>query len=236
MQDRDEELYEQISGGWVREVRSNVTLPAGESSLAVEGVMSTSLPSWKGFPQPAGGFPLPLDNGCFARQYVPSILAHWMPQCVYRRYVVPACARAVVCVDELACEPQPMTARAATTEAIWRVVIRSHYGSENGSSRGGWLWRRMPVTWGATDLRRSRGAVRSAAGRAERVPRYQREMPAAAGKRNRGSFGSCQERGVATRSRLPSGSSRWHSRPARPSSSTGTLNSFDTASMSSTYR
>lgn len=77
-----EELYEQISGGCLREVRSNVTLPAGESNLAVLGLMNTSVPSSKGLPQPAGGFPLPSDNGCFARQNMPSILAHSMPQCV----------------------------------------------------------------------------------------------------------------------------------------------------------
>jgi hypothetical protein len=77
-----EELYEQISGGCLREVRLNVTLPAGESNLAVVGLMNTSVPRWKGLPQPTGGFPLPSDNGCLARQNVPSILAQWMPQCV----------------------------------------------------------------------------------------------------------------------------------------------------------
>ena len=43
-----------------------------------------------------------------------------------------------------------------------------------------------------------------------------------------------QERRVATRSRFPSGSSRSHSRPARPSSSTGIPNSCETTSMSLT--
>jgi hypothetical protein len=76
------ELYRQISGGHLREVRSNVTVPADESNLAVVGPVSTSVPSWKGLPQPAGGFPLPSESGCFARQNVPSILAHSMPQCV----------------------------------------------------------------------------------------------------------------------------------------------------------
>ena len=66
----------------MRDVRSNVTLPAGESNLAVVGLMTVSVPCWEGFPQPAGGFPLPSDNGCFARQNVPLILAHSMPQCV----------------------------------------------------------------------------------------------------------------------------------------------------------
>jgi len=78
----EEELYEQISGGCLSEVRSNVTLPAGESNLALVGLTNTSVPSREGLPQPAGGFPLPSDNGCFARQNVPSILAHSMPQCV----------------------------------------------------------------------------------------------------------------------------------------------------------
>jgi hypothetical protein len=40
------DLYEQIRGGRLREVYSNVTVPAGESNLAVVGPMSTSLPSW----------------------------------------------------------------------------------------------------------------------------------------------------------------------------------------------
>jgi hypothetical protein len=78
----EEELYEQISGGCLREVHSNLTVPTGESNLAIVGLMDTSVPSWKGLPQPAGGFPLPSDIGCFARQNVPSILAHSMPQCV----------------------------------------------------------------------------------------------------------------------------------------------------------
>ncbi|MFL5863841.1 MAG: hypothetical protein ACJ780_24220 [Solirubrobacteraceae bacterium] len=75
-------LYEQITGGCVRVVRPNVTLPAVESNLAVLGPMNNSVPFWKGLPQPAGGFPLPSDNGCLARHNVPSILAHLMPQCV----------------------------------------------------------------------------------------------------------------------------------------------------------
>jgi hypothetical protein len=45
-----------------------------------------------------------------------------------------------------------------------------------------------------------------------------------------------QERGVAIRSLLPSGSSRSTSRPARPSSSTGIPNSAQTTSMSLTFR
>jgi hypothetical protein len=77
-----ETLYEQTSGGCVREVRSNVTLPARESNLAVAGPVNLSLPSWKGLPQPAGGLPLPSDKGWCARQKVPSIFAHSMPQCV----------------------------------------------------------------------------------------------------------------------------------------------------------
>ena len=43
-----------------------------------------------------------------------------------------------------------------------------------------------------------------------------------------------QERRLATRNLLPSGSAKSHSRPARPSSSIGMPNSVDTASMSST--
>jgi len=38
--------YEQIRSGRLREVRSNVTVPAGESNLAVVGPVSASLPSW----------------------------------------------------------------------------------------------------------------------------------------------------------------------------------------------
>lgn len=76
------QFYEQISGGCLREVRPNVTLPVGDSNLAVVGLVRMSVPSWKGLPQPAGGFPLPSDNGCFARQNVPSIFAHSIPQCV----------------------------------------------------------------------------------------------------------------------------------------------------------
>jgi hypothetical protein len=74
--------YEQIIGGCLCDVRWKVTLPAGESNLAVVGLISASRPFWYGFPQPAGGFPLPSDNGRIARQNVPSILAHSMPQCV----------------------------------------------------------------------------------------------------------------------------------------------------------
>ena len=41
-----QELYEQIRGGRLREVRSNVTVPAGESNLAVVGPINASLPGW----------------------------------------------------------------------------------------------------------------------------------------------------------------------------------------------
>jgi hypothetical protein len=75
-------VYAQIWGGCLPEVRSNVTLPAGESNRAVVGPMNVSVPSWEGFPHPAGGFPLPSDSGCFARQNLPLILAQSMPQCV----------------------------------------------------------------------------------------------------------------------------------------------------------
>ena len=37
--------YEQIWGGCLREVRSNVTLPAGESNWAVVGLTNVSVPS-----------------------------------------------------------------------------------------------------------------------------------------------------------------------------------------------
>ncbi len=75
-------VYAQIIGGREREVRLKVTLPAGESNLAVVGLVNVSVPAWSGLPQPAGGFPLPSDSGCFARQKVPLMLAHLMPQCV----------------------------------------------------------------------------------------------------------------------------------------------------------
>jgi hypothetical protein len=79
------DLYEQVRGGRLRGVRSNVTLPAEESNLAVVGLVKTSVPSWKGLPHPLGGFPLPSDSGCFARQNVSLIFAHLMPQCVKSR-------------------------------------------------------------------------------------------------------------------------------------------------------
>lgn len=40
----EERLYEQITGGCLREVYSNVTLPAGESNLAVEELVNESVP------------------------------------------------------------------------------------------------------------------------------------------------------------------------------------------------
>ena len=63
-------------------MRLNLTLPAGELNSAVVWLRKLSVPSWNGLPQPGGGFPLPSDKGCVARQKVPLILAHSMPQCV----------------------------------------------------------------------------------------------------------------------------------------------------------
>ncbi len=74
--------YEQICGGCLREVRLNVATPAGESNLALLALRKVSVPSWKGLPQPEGGFPLPSDSGFAVCQNVPLILAHWIPQCV----------------------------------------------------------------------------------------------------------------------------------------------------------
>ena len=79
---RTAEVYEQITGGRVRLVRRNVTLPAVQLNSAVETLVRVSVPSWNGLPHPCGGFPLPSDNVRFARQYVPYMLAHSMPQCV----------------------------------------------------------------------------------------------------------------------------------------------------------
>ena len=101
--------YEQITGGRLREVRLNVTLPTGESNLAVVGLMSTSVTCWTGLPQPAGGFPLPSDSGSVARQNDPSISAHSMPQCVYGRCDRPECGCATGSVVEsiVTRNPQP---------------------------------------------------------------------------------------------------------------------------------
>jgi hypothetical protein len=63
-------------------VRSKVTLPAVELNLAVVRLSMVSVPAWMGLSQPRGGFPSPSDSGCLARQNVPSIRAHSMPQCV----------------------------------------------------------------------------------------------------------------------------------------------------------
>ena len=43
---RHQRLYEQSRGGWRRELRLKVTLPAEESNLAVRGARMTSLPCW----------------------------------------------------------------------------------------------------------------------------------------------------------------------------------------------
>ena len=43
---RHQRLYEQSRGGWRREVRLKVTLPAEESNLADRGARLTSLPCW----------------------------------------------------------------------------------------------------------------------------------------------------------------------------------------------
>ncbi len=78
----DGDCYAQRNGGCFRSVRLNVTFPAGESNWAVVRLVKVSVPCWEGLPQPGGGFPLPSDKGRVARQNVPSIFAHSMPQCV----------------------------------------------------------------------------------------------------------------------------------------------------------
>jgi hypothetical protein len=75
-----------MKGGSDRAVRTNVTLPAVDVKRALERVRYLSVPAWYGLPQPGGGFPLPSDSGRLACQNVPSILAHSIPQCVYKRY------------------------------------------------------------------------------------------------------------------------------------------------------
>lgn len=86
-----------------------------------------SVPSWEGLPQPRGGFPLPSDSGCVARQNVPSILAHSMPQCVYSWYGLP---RSTVC------EPQPGTTAANVSTNAPPILIRPHYDGGTLSSTG----------------------------------------------------------------------------------------------------
>jgi hypothetical protein len=74
--------YEQMNGGRVRSVRSKITVPAADVNRAVFALVKVMVPGSNGFPQPAGGLPLPSDSGCVAFQKVPSIFAHLMPQCV----------------------------------------------------------------------------------------------------------------------------------------------------------
>ncbi len=55
--------YEQTTGGRVREVRSNTTVPALEVNRAERRLIKSSVPFWYGFPQPGGGFRLPSESG-----------------------------------------------------------------------------------------------------------------------------------------------------------------------------
>jgi hypothetical protein len=71
-----------MTGRCVRDVRRNTTVPTGEVKRAEVRLIKSRLPSWNGFPQLGGGFPLPSESGWVARQNVPSILAHSIPQCV----------------------------------------------------------------------------------------------------------------------------------------------------------
>jgi hypothetical protein len=107
-----------MTGGRVRSVRLNVTLPAGDLNSAVVRLVKVRVPSWNGLPQPGGGFPLPSDNGCVARQKTPSILAHSMPQCVYRPYDWPRC---------VTFESQPATRTTNDSTSPARILIHPHY-------------------------------------------------------------------------------------------------------------
>ena len=96
---------------------------------------------------------------------------------------------------------------------------------------------RVQPRGGARARRARSGRERGAAGRLSparrREPEPRRADAGAPRRARRPRVAASYERRVATRSLLPSGSSKSHSRPARPSSSTGTPNSFETASMSS---
>lgn len=88
-----------------------------------------SVPAWKGLPQPAGGFPLPSDSGLSARQNAPRILAHLIPQCVYRRYEVPCSA--AIAIDGItanrATELTPATPIVSTKKSRTRDLIACRY-------------------------------------------------------------------------------------------------------------
>jgi hypothetical protein len=120
-----------MTGGSVRTVRLNVTLPAGEVNMAIVRLVNVSLPTWNGFPQPGGGFPLLCDNGLVARQKTPSILAHLMPQCVYSRYGRPRSTSRATRRDAVACEPQPKAANTTTSTSKPRTFIRQHYARDS---------------------------------------------------------------------------------------------------------
>jgi hypothetical protein len=71
-----------MNGGCLRPVRLNVTLPAADLNSAAVALLNVNLPRWYGLPQPCGGLPLPSDSGGVARQNVPRIRAHSIPQWV----------------------------------------------------------------------------------------------------------------------------------------------------------
>lgn len=120
--------YEHVVGGRVREVRLNITLPAVELNVAVDGLAKVSVPAWKGFPQPGGGFPFPSDSILVERQKVPRIFAHSIPQCVYSSYGFPACeligVALAVALAGIELEPQP--ANATVKPKIRRAPSRIH--------------------------------------------------------------------------------------------------------------
>ncbi len=134
-----------MNGGSFLPVRLNVTMPAAERNSAVVRLVNVSVPCWNGSPQPRGGFPAPSDAGFVARQNVPSILAHAIPQCVYSWYGLlraPAIADRPVVTPEpdvvIDADPQPAPAFARATNTRAPILIRPHYagGREPSHERG----------------------------------------------------------------------------------------------------
>jgi hypothetical protein len=113
-----------MTGGRVREVRSNTTVPALEVNRAERRLIKSSVPFWYGFPQPEGGFPSPSESRWVARQKVPSILAHSIPQCVKSWYGLPSDPLVGCLLADVACAPQPAATTARPSAKRARARIR----------------------------------------------------------------------------------------------------------------
>lgn len=117
-----------MTGGWVRDVRWNSTVPAGEVKRAEVRLINSRLPSWIGFPQPGGGFPLYAIKRESRRDVGPIRLSDFRGARERRPFLVEVALRS----HALEIAVRSVTSVTSVTSQCLRAILRDGFALRDG--------------------------------------------------------------------------------------------------------